>query len=189
MTLLLMPKATAVWLIDNTTLTFQQIADFVGLHTMEIQSVADGEVSIRGVDPVRAGQLSREEISRCEADPDRALQILERDIPQPVVRHKGPRYTPLSKRGDKPDAIAWILKNHPELSDNQIKKLVGTTKNTIEAVRTRSHWNIANIRSRHPVELGLCRQEDLRAMVEKAQALRSESSLEEPEASTDSTVV
>ena len=170
MTKLLMPKATAVWLIDNTGLTFEQIAEFTGLHSLEIQAIADGEVAggMQGLDPVQNGQLTAEEIERCEADNSQFLKIAKSDIPQPVVRHKGPRYTPVSKRADKPDGIAWLLKHHPELNDAQIGRLIGTTKPTIAAIRDRSHWNSANLRPRSPVELGLCNQAELSTEIQKA---------------------
>jgi len=171
MNLPLMPKATAVWLIDNTTLTFQQIADFCGLHPLEVQGIADGEVAmgIQGLDPTASGELSREEIKRCEEDSSGKLKMSKRDLPQPTKRTKGPRYTPVAKRQDKPDAIAWLLRHHPELKDAQITRLIGTTKNTIQAVRDRTHWNTANIRPRDPVLLGLCSQIDLNTIVQKAQ--------------------
>lgn len=166
----MMPKATAVWLIDNTGLTFQQIADFCGLHELEIQAIADGEVvsGMSGMDPVANGQLSAEEIERCEADPQARLTLLKSNIPEPTKRTKGARYTPVAKRQDKPDGIAWLVRNHPELSDAQIGRLLGTTKTTITAVRDRTHWNSANIRPRDPVELGLCGYMDLQAALEKA---------------------
>jgi hypothetical protein len=167
---LLMPKATAVWLVENTSLTFEQVADFCGLHTLEVQGIADGEVAVGivGLDPIANGQLSREEIKRCEADPSQRLQMLRTEIPMPAPRTKGPRYTPVSKRQDKPDAIAWLLRHHPELSDAQTCKLIGTTKSTIQAVRDRSHWNSPNLRPRDPVLLGLCTQSDLNATIGRA---------------------
>jgi hypothetical protein len=167
---LLMPKATAVWLIENTSLTFEQIAAFCNLHPLEVQGIADGEVAIGivGMDPTANGQLTKEEIARCEADPSARLQMAKQDIPMPSPRTKGPRYTPISKRQDKPDAVAWLLRHHPELSDAQISKLIGTTKQTIAAVRDRTHWNSPNLRPRDPVLLGLCSQSDLNAAVIKA---------------------
>ena len=170
----LMPKATAVWLVENTALTFEQIADFCGLHELEVAAIADGEVAagMVGLDPIANGQLTKTEIERCQADPDVRLAFAEQLIPQPAVRTKGPRYTPVTKRADKPDAIAWLLRNHPELSDTAIGRLIGTTKPTIAAVRDRTHWNSPNIKPRHPVMLGLCKQVDLDEAVEKAQALR-----------------
>ena len=170
MSLPLMPKATAVWLVENTGLTFEQIAEFCGLHALEVQAIADGEVAaqMQGLDPVANGQITTEEIRRCEQDPAARLQLSEQAQPVPLVKHKGPRYTPISKRQDKPDAIAWLLKNHPELSDGQISKLVGTTKPTIAAVRDRTHWNSPNIKPRHPVALGLCTLPELEAAVSRA---------------------
>ena len=167
---LLMPKATAVWLVNNTTLTFEQIAAFCGLHSLEVQGIADGEVAIGivGLDPTVNGQLTKEEIVRCEADPTALLKMEKPTIPLPAPRTKGPRYTPVAKRQDKPDAVAWLVRHHPELSDAQISKLIGTTKQTIAAVRDRSHWNFANLRPRDPVLLGLCSQTDLNAAVLRA---------------------
>ncbi len=163
MALPLMPKATAVWLVENTSLTFEQIAAFCGLHSLEVQAIADGEVAVGmvGLDPVVNGQLTKTEIERCERNPDLRLRLLVPDLPQPAARSKGPRYTPITKRGDKPDAIAWLIKHHPELSDAQLCRLIGTTKPTIAAVRDRSHWNAANIKPRNPVLLGLCSQREL----------------------------
>ncbi|MCC7282823.1 MAG: DUF1013 domain-containing protein [Acetobacteraceae bacterium] len=164
----LMPKATAVWLIDKTSLSFEQIAEFVGMHALEIQAIADGEVAIGivGHDPITSGQLTREEIARCEADPATRLNLSRSTLPQPTARGKGARYTPVSKRNDKPNAIAWLLKNHPDLSEAQIAKLIGTTKDTIAKVRDRTHWNAANIKPADPVTLGLCSQGDLNAEAE-----------------------
>ncbi len=163
MVLPLMPKATAVWLVEHTTLTFDQIAAFCGLHSLEIQAIADGEVAtlMQGLDPIANGQLLPTEIARCEADPKARLKLAANAHPAVTSRSKGPRYTPISKRQDKPDAIAWLVKNHPELSDAQISRLVGTTKPTIAAIRDRSHWNSVNIKPRHPVSIGLCNQSDL----------------------------
>lgn len=167
MTKPLMPKATASWLVDNTSLTFEQIADFTGLHVFEIQVIADGAggVGVQGLDPVTNGQLSKEEIARCEADKTASLQIQVSDVPR--ARHKVPRYTPLSRRADKPDAIAWLLKQYPSMTDMQIIRLVGTTKNTIGAIRDRSHWNMPNLRPRNPVELSFCSYSDLQAEIDK----------------------
>jgi len=163
MTTPLMPKATAVWLVENTALTFEQIAEFCGLHALEVQAIADGEVAIQmqGLDPVANGQTTAEELAACQADPERKLQLSALAIPQQFVKHKGPRYTPIAKRQDKPDAIMYLLRSHPELSDAQISKLIGTTKPTISAVRDRSHWNSPNIKPRHPVGLGLCTLDEL----------------------------
>jgi hypothetical protein len=167
MSLLLMPKATAVWLVDNTTLSFLQIGDFCNLHELEVQAIADGEVAIGivGLDPVTNGQLTKEEIVRCEVDPAERLKIAKSDIPQPVARQKGPRYTPVSKRADKPDAIAWLLRNQPDLTDAQIGRLIGTTKPTINAIRDRTHWNSSNLQPRSPVEVGLCSHQELHTAV------------------------
>lgn len=166
----LMPKATAVWLIENTALTFDQVANFCGLHPLEVQSIADGEVAIgmAGFDPISSGQLTQDEIDRCSADPAGVLQLAEVNVPRPTPRTKGPRYTPVARRQDRPDGIAWLLRNFPELSDGQIARLVGTTKPTINGIRDRSHWNIANIKPRDPVALGLCGREDLSAAIDKA---------------------
>ncbi len=174
MRLPLMPKATAVWLVENTALTFEQIADFCGMHALEVKGIADGEVAtgIVGLDPVASGQVNREELDRCGADPKARLTLLESSVPLPKTRGKGARYTPVSKRQDRPDAIAWILKFHPEISDAQIQKLLGTTKTTINAIRDRSHWNANNIKPRDPVGLGICTQLELDQMVGKAQARR-----------------
>jgi hypothetical protein len=167
----LMPKATAVWLVDNTALTFQQIADFCRLHELEVKGIADGDVAqgIKGMDPVSAGQLTREELEKAQADPDYRMKMSESTVDIPVSRvKKGPRYTPVSRRQDRPDAIAWLLRYHPELPDSQIMKLVGTTKPTIQAIRERTHWNSANIKPVDPVTLGLCSQLDLDFAVQKA---------------------
>jgi uncharacterized protein len=178
----LMPKATAVWLVENTSLTFEQIADFCGLHPLEVQGIADGEVGagIRGLDPVAAGQLSREEIARCQQDPKSRLQLARPAAAalKPPKR-KEPRYTPLSKRQDRPDAIAWLLRHHPELADHQICKLLGTTKTTVNAVRERTHWKSAEIRPRDPVLIGLCTQLDLDAAVIEARAAQREREAQE----------
>ena len=172
MALPLMPKATAVWLVENTTLTFDQIAAFCGMHTLEVAGVADDEVAIgiQGLDPVGCGQLTREEIDASEADPGRALELAPPRVVLPPRRASGPRYTPVSKRQDRPNAIAWLLRFHPELSDAQISRMVGTTKPTISAIRDRTHWNITNIRHQDPVSLGLCTQTVLDEAVTKARA-------------------
>ena len=177
---LLMPKATAVWLVENTTLSFKQIAEFCGLHELEVQAIADGEVAggMQGLDPVANGQLEKEEIVKGQADPDYRLQMAKPTIPLPEARTKGARYTPVAKRSDRPDAIAWLLKNHPELSDAQISKLVGTTKHTIEAVRDRTHWNTPNIKPQSPVLLGLCSHEELEKAVHRARARLHKASAE-----------
>ena len=167
---LLMPKATAVWLVENTTLTFEQIGAFCNLHPLEVQGIADGEVAIGivGLDPTINGQLTKEEIERCEKDGTQRLKMAKVSIPLPLTRSKGPRYTPVSKRQDKPDAVAWLVRHHPELTDAQISRLIGTTKQTIAAVRDRTHWNSPNLRPRDPVLLGLCTQTDLNNAILKA---------------------
>lgn len=180
----LMPKATAVWLIDNTGLTFDQIAAFCGLHMLEVKGIADGEVAtgIRGLDPVSGGILTRDEIARCEKDPKTRLAMLKSiasDIKPP--KKKGPRYTPLSKRQDRPDAIAWLLRNHPELSVQQVCRLLGTTKNTVQAVNDRTHWKSTEIRPRDPVLLGLCQQIELDEAVAKARQENPDAAVREPE--------
>jgi hypothetical protein len=169
MNLPLMPKATAVWLIEKTALTFTQIADFCGMHPLEVQAIADGEVAqgIVGYDPVANGQVLLSEIHRCEADTNARLRLQASTMPQPK-RLRGARYTPVAKRNDRPDGIAFLLRNYPQLSEAQIGKLMGTTKETIQKVRDRSHWNSANIKPRDPVILGLCSQTDLNAMVTQA---------------------
>ncbi len=174
---ILMPKATAVWLVDNTSLTFEQIADFCELHRLEVKGIADGDVAehIRGVDPVARGELSRDEIERGEKNPEYNLRPASPKFDKVVAppKRKGARYTPVSRRGDRPDAIAWFLRHHPEISDAQISKLIGTTKNTIESVRSRQHWNTPNIKAVDPVTLGLCSQLELDAIVSKAAAKRA----------------
>lgn len=166
----LMPKATAVWLIEKTSLSFEQIADFVQMHPLEVQAIADGEVAqgIIGYDPVANGQVGREDIARCEADPTARLRLAEQNVPLSKSRGKGGRYTPVAKRNDRPDAIAWLLRHHPELTIVQIVKLLGTTKETIEKVRDKKHWNSASIKPRDPVILGLCTQSALNAAVTAA---------------------
>ena len=167
----LMPKATAVWLVENTGLSFRQIADFCHLHELEVKGIADGDVAagIKGLDPVTGGQLTREEIAKAEKDPEYRLKILESKVNIQVQKSTaGPRYTPVSRRGDRPDAIAWLMRYHPELPDSAIMKLVGTTKSTIASVRERSHWNAANIKPVDPVSLGICSQLDLDFAVQKA---------------------
>jgi len=165
----LMPMATAVWLVDNTSLSFKQIALFTGLHLLEVQGIADGTVAVNmvGRDPTLSGELTWDEIKRCQEDHGTTLVLLQDEVPA-KKRTTGPRYTPVSKRQDKPDAIAWLVRNHPELSDAQIGKLIGTTKPTISAIRSRTHWNIQNIKPQDPVGIGLCTQIELDAMVQKA---------------------
>lgn len=170
MALPLMPKATAVWLVDNTGLSFEQIAEFCGMHPLEVQGIADGDVAqtIIGVDPTANGQLSRDEIQRCEDDEKARLTMAKNAQQYMKKKVRGARYTPVARRADKPDAIAWLLKYHPEIPDSQIVKLIGTTKNTIEAVRTRSHWNTPNIQPKDPVLLGLCTQTHLDDAIKRA---------------------
>ncbi|MSP48500.1 MAG: DUF1013 domain-containing protein [Alphaproteobacteria bacterium] len=173
MSQLLMPRATAVWLVANTSLTFEQIAEFCRLHVLEVQAIADEEVAVgmHGLDPIANGQLTQEELVRVQKDPKARLVMVSQDnLPQPVARNKGPRYTPIAKRGDKPDAIAWLIKNYPDMTDGQVGRLLGTTKSTITAVRDRSHWNHQNIRPRSPVTLGLCTQGDMDQVLTKAGA-------------------
>lgn len=169
-TTLLMPKATAVWLVDNTALTFDQIAAFCGLHPLEVQGIADGDVAggIRGANPINNGQLTREEIAKAEADSAYRMKISEPKVHVAQPKRKGPRYTPISRRNERPGAIKWLVRSHPELKDAQIMRLVGTTKTTIEAVREGTHWNSANLTAMDPVTLGLCSQVDLDMEVKKA---------------------
>jgi len=170
MALPLMRKATAVWLVDNTTLSFKQISDFCGLHELEVNGIADGEVAqgVKGFDPIANNQLTAEEIKRCEDNKRASLQLMHNPAADGETKRKGPRYTPLSKRQDRPAAIAWLVKFHPELTDGQISKLVGTTKPTIQSIRDRSHWNINNIQPVDPVALGMCKQLELDNAVSKA---------------------
>ncbi len=171
----IMAKATAVWLVENTTLTFKQIADFCGLHELEVQGIADGDVAagVRGFDPVANNQLDPEEIERGEKDPLYSLKLKFNPAAVGEEKRRGPRYTPLSKRQDRPAAILWLVKFHPELSDGQISKLVGTTKPTIQSIRERTHWNISNIQPIDPVALGLCKQSELDSAVQKAAKKRA----------------
>ena len=191
MTEILMPKATAVWLVDNTSLTFEQIADFCGLHPLEVRGIADGEVArdIRGADPIANGQLSREELDAAQKNPKyrmKAQKSRHAELLKPVK--KAPRYTPVSRRQDRPDAIAWFLRNHPEVPDSQISRLLGTTKATIDQVRNRTHWNAANIKPVDPVTLGLATQLELDAVVKKAADKRAKEDAKrgvtEPEGAT-----
>src|SRR5919201_3318111 len=183
----LMPKATAVWLVDNTSLTFEQIAEFCGLHVLEVKGIADGDEAhgIKGMDPISSGQLSREEIAAAEEEPSHHLKLSEPKVEVPEVKTKrGPRYTPVSRRQDRPNAILWLLKNHPELKDSQMMRLGGTTKPTIISIRERTHWNSPNLQAQDPVTLGLCSQIDLDAEVKKAAARlereRKEAGVTEP---------
>jgi uncharacterized protein len=167
---LLMPKATAVWLVDNTALSFEQIAQFCKLHPLEVKAIADGESAqgIKGLDPISTGQLSREEIARAEGNPAHKLKLSDPKVRVPESKRKGPRYTPVSKRQDRPNAILWLVRNHPELKDAQISRLVGTTKSTIDQIRERKHWNANNLVPMDPVTLGLCSQIDLDLEVNRA---------------------
>jgi hypothetical protein len=172
-TTLLMPKATAVWLVDNTSLSFEQIAAFAGLHPLEVQGVADGDVAggIMGVNPIQNGQLTREEIEKAEGDPSYRMKVSDPKVRvAAATKRKGPRYTPISRRNERPNAIRWLLRNHPELKDAQIMRLVGTTKSTIDSVRDNTHWNSTNIQPMDPVTLGLCSQIDLDLEVKRAAA-------------------
>jgi hypothetical protein len=179
----LMAKATAVWLVDNTTLSFKQIADFCGLHDLEVQGIADGDVAagVKGFDPIANNQLDQSEIDKGEKDPLHKLKLKFYSAAVGEEKRRGPRYTPLSKRQDRPAAILWLVKFHPELTDGQIGKLVGTTKPTIQSIRDRTHWNISNIQPIDPVALGLCKQTELDAAVQKANAKKAA----EGEAMTD----
>lgn len=167
----LMPKATAVWLVENTALTFDQVADFCNLHPLEVRAIADGDSAqgIKGLDPIQTGQLSREDIEKAEKDPNLRLKLADRKVRVPEQKTKrGPRYTPVSRRQDRPNAILWLIRNHPELRDSAIMRLVGTTKTTISGIRERTHWNAANLQPLDPVTLGLCSQLDLDMEVRKA---------------------
>jgi hypothetical protein len=166
----LMPKATAVWLVENTSLTFEQIAHFCVLHPLEVKAIADGDAAqgIKGMDPILSGQLTREEIEKAEANHDYDMKILEPKVRVPEVKRRGPRYTPVSKRQDRPNAILWLVRNHSELKDAQIMRLVGTTKPTIQAIRERTHWNSATLQPTDPVTLGLCSQLELDMEVRRA---------------------
>ncbi len=171
----IMAKATAVWLVDNTTISFKQIADFVGMHELEVQGIADGDVAqgVKGFDPIANNQLTQEEIDAAQENPAHKLQLMFNAAAEGEEKRRGPRYTPLSKRQDRPASILWLVKFHPELSDGQVSKLVGTTKPTIQAIRERTHWNISNIQPIDPVALGLCKQSELDAAVQKAAAKKA----------------
>ncbi len=180
----LMPKATAVWLVENTTLTFEQISDYCGLHTLQIQAIADGEVAagMQGLNPTLSGQLTKSEIERCEVDSSARLKTSKPKVPLPKPKNRGARYTPISKRQDRPDAIAWVLKNYSELSDGQISKLIGTTKPTINSVRDKTHQNSQNITPQSPVFLGLCSGDELEKAVIKARKKAEKTNInEEPD--------
>ena len=186
-----MRKATAVWLLDNTTLTFRQIASFCGLHELEVSGIADGEVAsgIRGIDPIINSQLTAEEIKKCEADEQLDLQLYKNPAAVGEKKTRGPKYTPLSKRQDKPAAIAWLVKFHPEITDGQISKLIGTTKNTIKAIRERTHWNINNLTPIDPVILGLCKQIELQTILDKIPKEKSNEQKENMSSDTEISVV
>ena len=172
MTLPLMPKATAIWLVENTALTFKQIADFCGMHELEIKGIADGEVGmgIKGLSPISTNQLTKEEIDIAANDPEHALELIRNEITIQTERDpKQKKYTPLSKRQERPDAISWLLRNHPELKDSQVAKLVGSTKNMVVSIKNKTNWNMSNIRPQDPVGLGLCKQVDLDEAIEKAE--------------------
>ena len=165
-----MPKATAVWLVENTTLTFKQIANFCSLHELEVKGIADGDVAkgIKAYNPILAGQLSRDEIDECSKDPEKNLNLIQKTEEVEVKERKKPKYTPLSKRQDRPDAILWLCKNAPELTDGQISKLVGSTKGTVSLIRKRSYWNFSSLKARDPVILALCSQQNFEKALEKA---------------------
>lgn len=198
----LMPKATAVWLVDNTKLTFDQIAEFCGIHPLEVQALADGDVNAGyvGSDPILSGELTRDEIERCENDTRCKLKIVKNDLPKPKMRSKGPRYTPVSKRGEKPNAIAWLLKTHPDLMDSQIARLIGTTKTTIASIRDKTHSQMSSLKPQSPSSIGLCTADDLAKAVAKAERRvarqqklagkqkKSEEAAEAPESETTSAV-
>jgi len=172
MTLPLMPKATAIWLVENTALTFKQIADFCGMHELEIKGIADGEVGmgIKGLNPMSTNQRTKEEIEVATNDPEHSLELIQNEITLQTERDpKQKKYTPLSKRQERPDAISWLLRNHPELKDSQVAKLVGSTKNMVVSIKTKANWNMSNIRPQDPVGLGLCKQIDLDDALEKAE--------------------
>ena len=166
----LMPMATAVWLVENTTLTFKQIANFCNLHELEVKGIADGDVAkgIKAYNPILAGQLTRDEIDVCSKDPNKSLNLIERAEEVQVKERKKPKYTPLAKRQDRPDAALWLLKNYPEFTDGQVSKLVGSTKGTVSLIRKRSYWNFSNLRAKDPVILGLCSQDVFENSLEKA---------------------
>jgi uncharacterized protein len=184
----LMPKATAVWLVENTSLSFEQIADFCKLHPLEVKGIADGEVAagIKGLDPITTNQLTREEIERVQADPDARLRMADTKVKLPEMKRtkKGPRYTPVSRRHDRPNAILWLLRNHPELKDAQIMRLVGTTKTTIQQIRDRTHWNSNSLQPMDPVTLGLASQIDLDFEVQRAAKDRPQTEPAEPAGQT-----
>lgn len=171
----LMPKATAAWLIDNTALTFEQIAEFCGLHALEIQALADGEVNtgIVGSSPLQSGELTAEEIARCEGNTRAKLKMHKTNLPKPRSRAKGPRYTPVNKRAEKPNAILWLIKEYPDLLDAQIARLIGSTKTTVESIRNRTHLNMNNLKPTEPVSIGLCTADELDKAIKKAERRRT----------------
>lgn len=185
MTLPLMPRATAVWLVENTTLSFEQIAEFCGMHVLEVQGIADGDVAhgIIGQNPIEKGMLLKANIESAEKDPKVKLRLIS-DVGEYIDRQKKAknRYTPVARRQDKPDAVSWLLKNYPDITDAQISKLIGTTKNTISAIRSKAHWNMHNIRPRDPVLLGLCTQTDLYALAHKIDEAKAKKAAEEEKA-------
>ena len=186
----LMPKATAVWLVDNTAISFKQIAEFCQLHELEVKAIADGDSAqgIKGMDPVNNGQLTRDEIKKAEGDPAHKIKLAPPKVRVPEMkRRKTPKYTPVTRRQEKPNAILWLVRNHPELKDGQISKLIGTTKSTIESIRERTHWNQANLQPVDPVTLGFCRQVELDAEVEKAN--RDKPKADAAEGTTDDTLL
>jgi hypothetical protein len=165
---ILMPLSTAAWLIDNSTLTFEQIGDFCGLHKVKVSAIADGDIKVPARNPINDGYITQEDLDNAQANSAARLTLLQNDLPEPVIRAKGPRYVSVVKRADKPDGILWLLKNHPELKDAQIIRLIGTTKNTIASLKNRTHPNYTNLKARHPVLLGLCRQDELNAAIIKS---------------------
>ena len=165
---ILMPMSTAAWLVDNTTLTFEQIGAFCDLHKVKVEAIADGDIKVPARNPVTDGYVTAEDIKRCEADENARMVLLQTDLPDPMIRAKGPRYVSVANRADKPDGILWLVKSHPELKDSQIIRLIGTTKNTIASIKNRTHPNYSNLRPRHPVLLGLCRQDELNAAIIKS---------------------
>ena len=165
---ILMPLSTAAWLVDNTTLTFEQIGDFCGLHKVKVEAIADGDISVPARNPIDDGYITAQDLEAATANPAHRLTLLETDLPELKVRAKGPRYVSVAKRADKPDGILWLVKNHPELKDVQIVRLIGTTKSTIQSIRNRTHVNSSTLRARHPVLLGLCRQDELNAAILKS---------------------
>ncbi len=165
---LYMPKSIAAWLVEQTTLTFDQIGEFCGLHPVTVKAIADGDINLPERNPIHDGYITQDDLDRCQADPEARLVTIGSTLPEPAIRAKGPRYVSVAKRADKPDGILWIIKTHPELKDSQIIKLIGTTKNTINAIRGRTHPNMTNLKPRHPVLLGLCRQDELNAAIRKS---------------------